>query len=300
MRPAPTSDGGATAAWEARADRAPRATRPTRRHDSRRRMRARRDAEHARARAEASGSIAEERIARADRESTALVDRETSLAADRDRTPWRARHGHDTRARGPRGAGRAARRRCRGPLPPVRRRTGASTARDALRSADDRVRAADHAELEARLGLESLREGVLVELAGLGELGFASLGITRPEPPAAPESPVVADAPADDVGDPDAVGPEPDAGSDDTSALEAALAVVALRWASEAPPADPPSPGRLGAAPPPLSRARRGESVRRRGVRGAQDSPRVARDAGRRPASGDREDARAHRRARRR
>ena len=47
------------------------------------------------------------------------------------------------------------------------RRVGA---RERLRAADDRARAADHAEIEARLGLESLRESVLVELAGLGDL----------------------------------------------------------------------------------------------------------------------------------
>ena len=50
----------------------------------------------------------------------------------------------------------------------------AAAARDHLRTADDRLRAADHADLEARLGLDSLREGVLVELAGMGPLGLVS------------------------------------------------------------------------------------------------------------------------------
>ena len=35
--------------------------------------------------------------------------------------------------------------------------------------------ATDHAELEARLGLEALHEAVVVELAGLGEFGIAGL-----------------------------------------------------------------------------------------------------------------------------
>ena len=51
----------------------------------------------------------------------------------------------------------------------------AAAARERLRAADDRLRTADHAELEARLGLEALHEGIVVELAGLGELGIAGL-----------------------------------------------------------------------------------------------------------------------------
>ena len=109
----------------------------------------------------------------------------------------------------------------------------ATAARDRLRSADDRFRVADHAELEARLSLEALREGVLVELAGMGALGLASLGAT-----AAPEAPGVVPEggfePSDDV-----------APADDTVALEAALAVVTERWAAEAPPSPPPAAGRL-------------------------------------------------------
>ncbi|HEY4632817.1 MAG TPA: hypothetical protein VIH00_02785, partial [Candidatus Limnocylindrales bacterium] len=85
-----------------------------------------------------------------------------------------------------------------------------------------RLRAVDRVELEARLGLESLREGVLVELAGLGELGLASLGVAVAVHEEADESV-----------------------ADDTAALEAALAAAAERWAAEPPPALPPAPGRL-------------------------------------------------------
>jgi chromosome segregation protein len=61
-----------------------------------------------------------------------------------------------------------------------------------------------------------------VELAGLGELGLASLGI---EPPAHEES--------------------DESIADDTAALEAALAGAAARWAADPPPDPAPTPGRL-------------------------------------------------------
>ena len=49
----------------------------------------------------------------------------------------------------------------------------AVAARDRLRAAEERLRPADHADLEARLGLDALREGVIAELAGLGSLGIS-------------------------------------------------------------------------------------------------------------------------------
>ena len=93
--------------------------------------------------------------------------------------PGRDRYGHRPRARrrGALAALDAADAADRARLAEAER--AASTARERLRTADDRARAADHDELEARLGLESLRDGVLVELAGMGELGLASLGIDR-------------------------------------------------------------------------------------------------------------------------
>ena len=51
----------------------------------------------------------------------------------------------------------------------------ATTARERLRVTDDRARASDVAAMEARLNLESLREQVLVELAGMGEVGLRHL-----------------------------------------------------------------------------------------------------------------------------
>ena len=217
-------DGGAIATWEARATelraRRDRVAARLATHDA-----TRRDAEHARARAEAAAAIADDRIARADRESAALVERETSLIAERDalRTDIATAITRERDAREALTALHTADAADRSRLAEAER--AASAAREKLRTADDRARAADHAELEARLGLDSLREGVLVELAGLGDLGFVSLGISR--------------SPVDD-------GEEDDEGPDDTAALEAALASIAERWESEPPPADAPSPGRLG------------------------------------------------------
>jgi chromosome segregation protein len=224
---APTHDGAAIATWEARADelreRRDRLAARLAEYDG-----TRRDAEHARARAEAAVAIAEERMARADRESAALVERGAVLGAERDRLRTevavaitREREGREALA-----ALHSADASDRSRLAEAER--AAATARERLRSADDRVRGADHAELEARLGLESLRDGVLVELAGLGELGFASLGIHS------------AAIRADDDGSDD-VNDAPD----DARALEAALTEIAERWAAEPPSSDAPSPGRV-------------------------------------------------------
>jgi chromosome segregation protein len=217
----------ALTAWEARAgelrERRDRLAARLATHDA-----TRRDAEHARARAEAAAAIAEERLARSERDGAALVDREASLAAERDglRGEIAAATTREADAREALGALHAADAADRSRLSEAER--AASSARERLRTADDRLRAADHAELEARLGLESLREGVLVELAGLGDLGLASLGVAIPEP---------VETAADDDADRDQ--------ADDTSALEAALAVVVERWAADAPTTPVPPPGRL-------------------------------------------------------
>ncbi|HEX6400503.1 MAG TPA: chromosome segregation protein SMC, partial [Actinomycetota bacterium] len=228
---ASTEAGAAIAAWESRAtelrERRDRLAARLATHDG-----TRRDAEHARARAEAAVANAEERIERADRESAALVDRETSIGGERDRlrTEIAAATTRERDAREALAALHAADAADRSRLADAER--AASTAREKLRSADERARAADHAELEARLGLDALREGVLVELAGLGDLGFASLGVVRPEAVAASDE---TDAdPTDDT-----------AALDDSAALEAALTMMSARWEADTPPSDAPSSGRL-------------------------------------------------------
>jgi chromosome segregation protein len=216
-------DRAATSAWEARAaelrERRDRLAARLATHDA-----MRRDAEHARARAEAAVAIAEERIAHTDRESTALAERDSAIRSELDglRSEIAAATTRERDTREALLALHAADAADRDRLAAAER--AASGARERLRSADDRAHAADHDEVEARLGLESLRESVLVELAGLGDLGLASLGVSRASEP----------------------GPDDDDASDDTTALESALAVVADRWASEQPTEPAPSPGRLG------------------------------------------------------
>ncbi len=185
--------------------------------------------------------MAEERVARADRDSAALVEREAALTVERDalRVEVAAAAAAEATARDALLALHAADAADRSRLSEAER--AASGARERLRSADDRLRAADHAELEARLGLESIREGVLVELAGLGEFGFASLGVSRDAVSTPADGAIASSADATSAED----ATEDGSIADDTAALEAALAAHAERWAAE-PPADvPPPAGRL-------------------------------------------------------
>jgi chromosome segregation protein len=242
----------AVATWEARAaelrERRDRLAARLATHDA-----ARRDAEHRRARAEAAAGMAEERVGRADRDAAALVGREAALTTERDalRAEVAAATTAEAHAREALLLLHAADAADRSRLSEAER--GASGARERLRSADDRLRTADHAELEARLGLESLREGVLVELAGLGEFGLASLGVIPSEPmgddamavePAGTTTGATADLPTTDDID-DAATASDDVVADDTAALEAALAAYAERWVADPPAAPPPAPGRL-------------------------------------------------------
>ena len=125
----------------------------------------------------------------------------------------------------------------------------AATARDRLRQADERLRATERSDLEARLGRDALREQLLVELAGLGELGLASLrAVAGVEPIAVGPGPVEASPGAVEaaVTDGPAEGETDEAAeADEVAAFEAALDAVVARWAAEPPTADVPSPGRL-------------------------------------------------------
>ncbi|MGH2467410.1 MAG: hypothetical protein ACRDGL_06740, partial [Candidatus Limnocylindrales bacterium] len=101
-----------------------------------------------------------------------------------------------------------------------------SVPRERLREAEERVRAAAVATVETRLGLEQVRDGLLVELAGLGRLGLLALG--EEAAPAAPQT-----------GDETAFAAELEA------AVERAMAAWAVEPASVHP--DAPGPGRLAA-----------------------------------------------------
>jgi len=238
QRPAPyptgdavadAADGAALAAWEARSLEL-RARRDRLAEDAGSRDAARREAEDRRARAEASTAIAEDRMARADREVASLGERERALTEKRDalRSEVAASGALEGAARQALADLHAADAVDRVRLAAVERE--AVSARERLRAADTRLRAADHQALEARLGLEGLHEGVVVEFAGLGELGVARLAAL-----AGIATPAVDRLDSDD-----------DAGSDEVIALETALSRVTPVWAAEPPPAAAPSSARLG------------------------------------------------------
>ncbi len=230
---APSRDvDGALAAWEARvADLSGRHDRLS--ADRARRELERRAADDRRARADAAATLAEERISRADAEATALAVREEALEARRA-----AREVDLAAASAREEAARAALDLCLADDAADRDRlrraeTAVAGARDALRRAEELARAATVHELEARLGLDAVREQALVELAGLGDLGVRALAEDG-------------DAPAEVARDarPDP-GPDPDPGDDDGAQLAAALARAGERWAAAAPVAEGPPAGRL-------------------------------------------------------
>ncbi len=230
-----STDQGAVETWERRAGEL-RARRDRLAEDAATRESARRDAEGRRSRAEAAVGIGEERIARADRELSGLEERTRTLAASRGTlgTELAQAVARDAAAREALAESQAVDAAERDRLA-VAERTAAGT-RERLRATDERLRIADRDDLEARLGLEALRELVLVELAGLGELGIERLaavaGATRETRPA---------------GTPD--GSEPtDEGLEVAleSELESVLDRAATVWSAAAPNESPPSAIRLG------------------------------------------------------
>ncbi|MEZ0240074.1 MAG: AAA family ATPase, partial [Chloroflexota bacterium] len=163
---------------------------------------ARREAEAARARGEASAAIDEERIDRADREGAALSAREATLVAEREGTAadLAVAEQKERAAAAALADIRSADAAARDRLTAAER--AANVARDRVRSAEERLRAAERVDLEARLGRDSLREQLLVELAGLGELGIRRLHGEGPVAAAVPDDAegAVEAAPPDDEG----------------------------------------------------------------------------------------------------
>ena len=210
---------------------------------------ARRDAEARRARAEATVVVRGERLVAIDRELERLADRERELSEVREQL---GRDGAEVAVR------EAAARQAldqllaadgvdRDHLAAAERTVAAI--RERLRATEEQARAAERASLEADLGLEALREQLLVDLAGLGEVALRHL-------PAR-------DAPAQSSGNvpqPSLIGgglPVPGAeaplqltsegaAEDDRLRLERGLLAAARRWTSDPAPADATSATRLG------------------------------------------------------
>ncbi|HET7028851.1 MAG TPA: chromosome segregation protein SMC [Candidatus Limnocylindrales bacterium] len=212
--------GSARAAWRARADEL-RATRDrllaaVTAHET-----TRRSAEEAHVRAQAAGSFADERAAAAGRSLLELATRERrareELASVRLEVAAGERRAAESRSalEALRVADAADRDRLRAAERAVH------GAREVLRSADERQRSAEVADLEARLGLDAIREGAAVELGSLGPLALRALAATDSGPDASDES------------------------TDER--FRDALAEATARWAAEPPPSEPPGPARLAA-----------------------------------------------------
>jgi chromosome segregation protein len=144
----------------------------------------RREAEARRARAAAAANLDQDRIASLELQRADLVRREQEIEAGRESL------GEELAAAGLREAAvRVELEELRAVAAVARSRlfaaeAAAGQARERLRICQERVRAAEVAELEARLVLEAIREQVLVELAGLGDLGIRLLirEASRPGP----------------------------------------------------------------------------------------------------------------------
>jgi chromosome segregation protein len=237
-------DGAAIAAWEARAADL-RARRDRLADESAARDAVRREAENRRARAEAATSMAEDRIARADRDVTALGERKRALVQERDalQAVMSSTAAREAAAREALTEIHAADAADRDRLTAAER--DATTARERLRTADARLRAADHAELEARLGLEALHESVVVELAGLGEFGIAGLEEAAGVRPGSARIAGAFDT-HDASTQSDGVDSDDGPGSEEAAALEAALGLVTPIWAARPPVGPAPGAARLG------------------------------------------------------
>ncbi len=182
------ADGGPDASaaigtWEARAGEL-RARRDRLAEEAAARDAGRRDAESRRARAEAAAGLGEERMVRTDGEAARLEERAGRLAAEREqlRSEVAAATSAEQAARAALAELHAADAAQRERLAAAER--AAAGTRDRLRVADERLRLADRDDLEARLALDALRESIVVDLAGLGEIGVARLaavsGMTAP------------------------------------------------------------------------------------------------------------------------
>ena len=278
---APTGEGAggeqeAIAAWEARVGEL-RTRRDRLAADVGANDTVRREVEGRRARAEAAVAMAQGRIDGTERDLAALAERERTAGDERDAVAGElaAAASREQRAREILETLLADDRAERARLAEAER--AATGARERLRAADDRARASDVATLEARLNLDSLREQLLVELAGLGEVGLRHLaraaGVTVADlvhghGPAAGSGTDPAGAASADAWAPDAAGDtgvdadavtaaraatEADRGlvgtapaeAGETAALEAALELLAPRWAEDAPDGEMPSGGRL-------------------------------------------------------
>jgi chromosome segregation protein len=196
----------------------------------------RREVEARRARASAAANLDQDRMAGLERQMAELAERERHIGSERESL------GEELAAAAIREAAlrlqleelRTAASAARARL--TEAEAAASNSRERLRICQDGVRSAEVAEMEARLALDSIREQVLLELAGLGDLG---LRLIASEGEGDAEDGDVTDrqiAPAGETSeDPESIS---------TESLEAALAAATARWSTSS-PVEPPGPAKL-------------------------------------------------------
>ena len=221
--------------------------------------RVRREAEAVRAAAEAGAAMDQDRLARAEREADALAERrrQSAAASATAAAELATAETAEAEARAALAALLASDDADRAAL--ARAEVAAVEQRERLRATEDRSRAAETADLQARLELDLVREQVLVELAGLGEVGLRALaaadaGLGEVGLRALDRGvgvPVMAAPPALARTDPGArTGAGMGAGTGADEAVEAALFEAALdgaarRWVAGPPDSDPPTNARL-------------------------------------------------------
>lgn len=143
-----------------------------------------------RRRAEVALGLAESRVEELDRDEVALSGRDADLVSERERLAGElaAAQGLERRESE---AFEASVRSARGEREALlQAERDASAARERLRVAENHSRQSEVAEMEARMQVDAAREGLLVELASIGEDGLRMLLAQSQQeaPPAAPGS----------------------------------------------------------------------------------------------------------------
>ncbi len=222
----------------------------------------RRAVEARRARAEAALALSDERIARVDAEAAGVEGRLAELESGSEARERALAHAaaREAAALDALEAVRHADAADRQDLGAAEAATAAS--RDALRRSEEAHRSSEVHDLEARLGLDAVREQALVELAGLGLVGLRALEAVAaahvpggPPPGGSAEVPGVAPSGSGgSAGGAALAGPAPTAtatsgGDEDEegAALAAALAAAGAAWSERLPDGEAAPPARLAA-----------------------------------------------------
>ncbi len=238
------SDPSALDAWEARVSEL-RARRDRLVGQATEADQVRRQAEGLLARAAAAAAYDEQRIVRAESDARALAERETGLLAERETLTrdMAAAAAREERARADLEALHEVDATDRTRLSIAD--AAQAAARERLRAGEERARSAEVAELETRLGLDAIREQVLVELASIGEAGVRALRAAAGD--AEVTEPVGMATREHETGR----MPIPESGwaagelDEQTPGLNVALTRALLAWQAAPPDVPPAGPGRL-------------------------------------------------------